>query len=235
MTTEIAVRTNNSTGSAFTTINAFEDAQRMAKALASSTVVPKDYQGRLDNCLVAMEIAQRTGSSVLAVMQSVNIIHGKPSWSSSYVIAAINSSGRFRGALKFKVTGEKSNRACVAFAIDAETGDLVEGPEVSMEMAKAEGWLDKSGSKWKTMPDLMLRYRAAAFFGRLYCPDILFGMNTEDELKDVTPSAPEAVKSVNERVKSRAKKPAPVIDVPAVEIPPETPQETESATEEEFF
>jgi hypothetical protein len=52
-------------------------------------------------------------------------------------------------------------------------------------MASAEGWATKAGSKWKTMPELMLRYRAAAFFGRLYAPDILMGMQTAEEAADV--------------------------------------------------
>lgn len=54
-----------------------------------------------------------------------------------------------------------------------------------MEMAKAEGWVGKSGSKWKTMPELMIRYRAAAFWGRLYVPEIMMGMHTMEEIEDV--------------------------------------------------
>jgi hypothetical protein len=52
-------------------------------------------------------------------------------------------------------------------------------------MAKAEGWFAKNGSKWKTMPELMLRYRAAAFFGRLYAPDVLNGMHATEEAEDI--------------------------------------------------
>jgi hypothetical protein len=54
-----------------------------------------------------------------------------------------------------------------------------------MEMAKAEGWIDKTGSKWKTMPELMLKYRAAAFFGRLYAPEIMMGLYSADEIVDI--------------------------------------------------
>ena len=52
-------------------------------------------------------------------------------------------------------------------------------------MVKAEGWYDKSGSKWKTMPDQMFRYRAAAFFARAFCPDVLMGLQTVEETRDV--------------------------------------------------
>jgi hypothetical protein len=50
---------------------------------------------------------------------------------------------------------------------------------------KGEGWLNKSGSKWQTMPELMFRYRCAAFFARTFCPDVLNGLQTADEVRDV--------------------------------------------------
>jgi len=56
-----------------------------------------------------------------------------------------------------------------------------------MAMAEAEGWSTKPGSKWKTMPELMLRYRAAAFFARIYAPDITLGMQTSEESMDIEP------------------------------------------------
>jgi hypothetical protein len=59
-------------------------------------------------------------------------------------------------------------------------------------MAKDEGWLTKNGSKWRTMPELMLKYRAAAFFARTECPEALYGFQTSDEVEDVHGPAPDA-------------------------------------------
>jgi hypothetical protein len=56
-----------------------------------------------------------------------------------------------------------------------------------MAMAKKEGWATKAGSKWATMPDLMIRYRAAAFWGRLYASDLLLGLQTQDEAIEIQP------------------------------------------------
>lgn len=198
-----SVRSETRELSAFSGASAFESAQRMAKALASSDLVPSSYKGNVANCLVALEIAQRTGSSALAVMQSLNIIHGRPSWSSTYIIAAINACGRF-APLRFSITGQGDKKECFAWTVD-KNGERLEGPAVSIAMAKAEGWMDKNGSKWKTMPDLMLRYRAASFFGRLYAPDVLFGMKTDDEVldqaKDVTPeSAKSRIDEINAKL-----------------------------------
>jgi hypothetical protein len=161
---------------------AFELAKQQAKALSSSTLVPKEFQGNPANCLIALNMAQRLKADPFMVMQSLDIIHGRPSFRAQFLIAMVNSSGRFT-PLQFRMTGEGATRACVAHCQTIK-GEAVEGPEISMAMAKAEGWLTKSGSKWQTMPELMLRYRAAAFFARLYAPDITLGMATTEELRD---------------------------------------------------
>lgn len=180
----VKVEQTESVISSFGDSASFEHAQRVAKMLSSSNLIPKEYQGNLQNTLIALEMANRIGASPLMVMQNLYIVHGKPSWSSSFIIAAINSCKRF-SPLRFEVTGEGEQRGCVAWAYDLNTSDKLEGPRVSMEMAKKEGWLGKAGSKWQTMPELMLRYRAAAFFGRLYAPEILMGMHTVEETSDV--------------------------------------------------
>ena len=164
----------------------FEHAQRVAKMMCSSSLIPKDYQNNIQNTMIALEIANRIGASPLMVMQNMYIVHGKPSWSSSFIIAAINSCGRF-GSLRFEISGDGDGLTCLAWAYDKQTNDRLDGVPVSIAMAKKEGWFDKAGSKWKTIPDLMLRYRAATFFGRLYAPDILMGMQSQDEIIDITP------------------------------------------------
>jgi len=88
-------------------------------------------------------------------MQNLNIIQGRPSFSSSYIIASINTSTDY-GRLRYKVTGKGDTLSCIAYAKHLESGEIEEGPEVTMQMAVAEGWTSKSGSKWKTMPQLIL-------------------------------------------------------------------------------
>ena len=167
---------------AFESKDNWELSQRISKALASSDIVPAIYKNNIPNTLIALEMANRIGMSPLMVMQHLYIIHGKPSWSSTFMIAAINTCGRFN-ALKYKMNDEKTE--CTAYATEKESGDILEGTTITMKMATDEGWLNKSGSKWKTMPDLMLRYRAAAFWGRTYAPEITMGMQSEFEVKDV--------------------------------------------------
>jgi len=186
MSDSTALTTTGSSGSVFSGIAAFEDAQRIAKALASSTLIPPQFQGQqgFANCLVALEIANRMRMSPFQVMQNLHIIHGRPSWSSQFIIALINGCGRFE-PLQYELSGEGDGASCRCFAVEKASGKTVTGPTVSMAMAKAEGWATKSGSKWRTMPELMLRYRAAAMFGRLYVPDLLVGIQSQEEVVDV--------------------------------------------------
>jgi hypothetical protein len=175
--------TNNSV---FSGIRAFEDAQRIAKALASSTLIPPQFQGQngFANCLVALEIAGRMNISPFLCMQHLHIIHGRPSWSSAFIIAMVNGCGRFT-PLRFEISGEDDSLACYAVATDIKTQQELKGPTITMAMAKKEGWATKSGSKWITMPELMIRYRAAAFWGRLFAGDLLVGLQTQEEVIDV--------------------------------------------------
>ena len=164
-------------------ISAFELVQRHANMLAASTLVPKEFQGNIANCAIGLNIAKRLGADPFMVIQNVDVIHGRPSFRATFLIAMVNASGRFT-PLQFRLTGEGQTRACVAHCKDKATGEAIDGPEITMAMAKAEGWSTKAGSKWITMPELMLRYRAAAFFARLYAPDITLGMQTAEELYD---------------------------------------------------
>jgi hypothetical protein len=216
-------------GGVFSGIQAFEDAQRIAKALAQSTLIPQQFQGQqgFANCLVALNIARRMQMDPLMVMQNLHIIHGRPSWSSQFIIGLINGCGRF-SPLRYELSGKGDTLACTAVATELATGEELRGPEVTMAMAKKEGWATKSGSKWQTMPELMIRYRAAAFWGRLYIPDLLVGIQTQEEVLDVEPvditpaakPAPVVVTELNEKLKKPAE-PEPVV--------------IEEATDDEIF
>mgnify|MGYP003147922283 CR=1 FL=1 len=171
--------------SVFADNDSFELAQRAAKLLAASDLVPQSFRGSIPNCLLALNIAHRLGADPFSVLQNLFVVHGKPSWSASFLIAMVNSSGRFT-PLQFRMSGSGDDLTCVAHAKSKETGEPVEGPPVSIRMAKEEGWHGKPGSKWAgAMAPLMLRYRAGAFFSRIYAPDLTLGMRTAEEEMDI--------------------------------------------------
>lgn len=165
----------------------FESAQRAARALSSSTLVPKDYQGNIANCLLAMELASRIGASVPMVMQNLHIIQGRPSWSASFLVGSVNTCGRFT-PIRYEIRGTDpfaKDYSVRAVAKDKASGDVLEGEWITWQMVMGEKWNDKPGSKWKTMPGQMFRYRAAAFWTRVYAPEISLGMHTADEFEDM--------------------------------------------------
>ena len=171
-------------GGVFSGPEMFEYGQRAARLLAASSLLPAAFKGNVADCFILLEIAARIGASPLAVAQNLHIIKGRPSWSAQFAISLINSCGRYT-PLRYDLHGDGDNRQCIAWAIERASGERVEGPPVSIAMAKAEGWFSKAESKWKTMPELMLRYRSAAFFARTHLAEYLLGMGTIDEARDI--------------------------------------------------
>lgn len=173
---------------AFASVGNFIDSQRMATALSQSTMVPTAYRGNIPNCMIALELASRLGASVFSVMQNLDVIHGTPSFRAKFLIGTVNASKRFT-PMRFKWFGKPNTMewGCRAVATDiaTPTGEPLEGPLVTMQMAQKEGWSTKSGSKWLTMPELMLMYRSAAFWTRVYCPEMSLGLGTTEEIEDV--------------------------------------------------
>jgi len=129
-------------------------------------------------------------------------IHGKPTWSASFLIATVNSCGRF-SPMRFRWVGKEGTDewGCRAYAVERDSNLELVGALVTIAMAKVEGWYGKSGSKWKTMPEQMLQYRAGAFWCRTYAPEIALGMHTSEEVQD-TPVAQQVVQSVSTTVSS---------------------------------
>jgi len=186
MTSDITTNNIDNESSIYQSQNSFEFAQRQAKSLCESNLVPQSYQGQkgLPNCLVALEMSKRMNLSPLTVMQNLNIIHGTPSWSAQFISSQILGCGRFTN-FDYIVSGQGETLEVQCIAKRVEDQKIVKGTSVSMRMAKLEGWT--RNSKYQSMPELMLRNRAATFFGRQYIPDLLLGVQTSEEVVDIQP------------------------------------------------
>ena len=171
----------------FDSLAGFEALQRMARLFAASSLVPESFRGTnaLGNAAIALDMANRMGANPLMVMQNLYVVYGRPAWSARFLIATLNQSGRF-SALRYRFQGSEGSDdwGCRAYATEISTGEELEGPLVTIGLAKAEGWYGKNGSKWKTMPELMLRYRAASWFVSAFAPEIAMGLRTEEEERD---------------------------------------------------
>ena len=171
----------------FTDLSSFELTLRVSKMLSSSTLAPREYQGPngIANCAIALNMASRIGADPLLVMQNLVVIHGRPTWSAQFLVATFNSCGRF-SPIRYEFEGKEGTNewGCRATAIERASGEKLTGPLVTIGLAKQEGWYDRNGSKWKTMPEMMLRYRAAAWFVRTTAPELSMGLQTADEIHD---------------------------------------------------
>lgn len=213
----------------------FETYQRIAVPLAESDFVPAAYKGKVGNCVIAVEMAARLNVLPLTVMQNLCVVNGTPTWKAKFLIGCVNSCGRYTtldyrisidgkvGDVKFK-TWEKGrdgknhevlkpferpqldNLVCVAYATEKATGKELVSTPVSIRMAIEEGWYMKSGSKWPTMPEQMLRYRAASFWVSAYAPEMAMGLRTEEEQRDIVDVEYE---ELSETLSTPAPKPKP--------------------------
>lgn len=174
-----------SDGGLYNSSDSFALARQMAQALSQSTIVPMTFQKNEANCMVALSQAQKLGVDPFVVMNNMYLIQGKITWKSEFIIAMINASGKFDTELQFEEE-EKDGKpySCTAFTF--KDGRKISGIKVTMDMADKEGWTKKNGSKWLTLPQLMLRYRAAVFFARFNAPELTSGLYTVEEGEDVT-------------------------------------------------
>lgn len=218
----------------------FETMQRVCKMFANSELVPDMYKvseknpesKAVANCMIAISMSMRIGADPLMIMQNMVIIYGRPSWSSKFLVATVNTCGRFN-PLQYKFTDKgalgmvdytdyvwnnqtRSKQAvikqfdgkkimdieCVAYTTAKGSDKVLESSPVSVRMAVQEGWYTKNGSKWQTMTKQMLMYRAASFWTNAYAPELSMGMKTEDEVRDIIDVEYEDVTNVVEKEKA---------------------------------
>lgn len=186
--------------SMFFNVALYEHSQRVAQMFAHSTMVPKHFQGNVGNCMIALNYAHRLGADPFMTLQSLYVVHGRPGLEAKLVIAQINASNKYSQPIKYKWLDDKGNETtpeevirdsardgygCRAYSVESKSGETVYGPKVTWGIAKKEGWLNKDGSKWKSIPEIMFNYRAASWFANVNCPEMKLGMPTADELEDM--------------------------------------------------
>ena len=168
-------------------VKKFELEQRKAKAFVATDFFPAhlrkgDKEATIGAAIIVLDLAQRMNLGALEVAQSIYIIHGKPSFETKFLVARLNSSGLLKGRLNTILSPDGQSAHCEA--VDAQTGQLLRGTTITMDMARREGWLSKNGSKWQTMPELMMKYRAQSFFINEFFPEVKYGLKTSDEAED---------------------------------------------------
>ncbi|HSJ40673.1 MAG TPA: hypothetical protein VK955_06430 [Xanthobacteraceae bacterium] len=219
--------------------------QREARSFMASSMVPdtfrdyvldkstgewKENPQALSNCVIALNMALRMHADPLMVMQNLYIVHGVPAWSAKFLIGLFNTCGRF-SAIRYAFNEKRD--ACFAWCRELSTGERIEGPSASLAMAKAEGWTSRKGSKWLTMPEVMLTNRAAAFLIRTTAPELSLGLPMRDEAEDVfdveareVDAAPSRLQTVRDLLREQPapdRAPSPAADAPDASAAVESP------------
>jgi hypothetical protein len=169
----------------------FELMQRKAALFATSPLIPESLrsggqQQALANCYIGLQMAEAMQENALTVLQNIHVVKGKAGFSAQFMIARANASGIFKDGIDWRIEGKGETLSVTAFGTLAATGREVSFT-ADMAMAKAEGWT--SNPKYRSMPDLMLRYRSGTFLVRLYAPQVMFGYQTVEEVEDVVYAA----------------------------------------------
>ena len=165
---------------------------RLAQMYAQSAIVPEIYQGKPNDCFIACQMAMRLRIDPFAYMQHSYVVYGRPGVEAKLGVAMLNMSGKIKGRIRYEHHGELDNhsdpnRACTAIVVDADSGEERK-MTVTWQMAINEGWVEKKGSKWKTIPLVMFQYRSASWLIKAYYPEVTMGIEFVDELRDVGPA-----------------------------------------------
>ena len=171
----------------FLTPTTLQEAMQIADILAGSDIVPKDYQRKPGNILVAMQWGAEIGLQPLQAMQNIAVINGRPSIWGDAMLALVRGSGLL-DSINEEISADGSIATCTVKRKN-------EDPVVStftMEDAKKAGLSGKQGP-WTQYPKRMLKLRARAYALRDVFPDVLKGMAIAEEEKDkeidITPAA----------------------------------------------
>lgn len=216
-------------GSIFNNFEEFQAALQMATALSKTTLIPQNFQGKPEDCVVAIDYSRRLGVPPTAVMPHLYVINGRPSLSAQFMISLVNRSGAFsriqwkeraEGTVDYTFNREKRtlpNYSAVASFKELATGKTYESPIVDVKLAWTSGWLvkrDKYGkeseSLWTKNPQLMCRYRSAAELIKTVCPELSLGMDITDGSGGEPIAAAEPEPIIERRVEATIQQPVDV-------------------------
>lgn len=186
--------------------SSFNELLHFSKMAAASDLMPKDYRGKPENIMIAVQMGSELGLAPMQALQNIAVINGRPSIWGDAMLALVRGSGLCANIKETFEGSEDGFRAvCVAKRKD---GDEVRA-EFSIDDAKRAGLWSKQGP-WQQYPRRMLQMRARGFALRDAFPDVLRGLISHEEAADmpvgaidITPSAPASTINHREIFKGR--------------------------------
>jgi hypothetical protein len=172
-------------------LDTFEDAFRFSKLVATSDFAPKDFRGKPESCLLAIQHGAELGLSPMQSLHAIAVVNGRPSVYGD-TAAAVCMASAICEYIRETISGE--GEQMVATCIAKRRGNA-EPTTVSFSVADAKkaGLWGKQGP-WTQYPRRMLQMRARGFALRDAFPDVLRGLVTAEEAADYTHVEPEPVR-----------------------------------------
>ena len=164
-------------------LDTFEDAFRFSKLVATSDFAPKDFRGKPESCLLAIQHGAELGLSPMQSLQSIAVVNGRPSVYGDTALAVCKGSPVCEW-VRETIEGEGEHMVAVCQAKRRGDAQPVES-RFGVADAKKAGLWGKQGP-WTQYPRRMLQMRARGFALRDAFPDVLRGLVTAEEAADYT-------------------------------------------------
>lgn len=182
------------TGGTFSLVpTSLAEAMKFAELIAKSDLAPKDYKGKPENVLIAVQMGLELGLSPMQAIQNIAVINGKPGLYGDAVLAVVRGSGQLEAIVE-AVDGPDND--WVATCTVKRRGQATPTTRAfSMADAKRAKLAGKEGP-WTQYPKRMLQMRARSYALRDTFADILRGINVAEELGDIVEGSVTAVDGV---------------------------------------
>lgn len=153
------------------------EAMDLSEILAASDLVPKDYKGKPGNVVVAIQMGAEVGLAPMAAIQSIAVINGRPGLWGDALLAVVQAHPEFVDCVEEKIP---DGRRCTCI----RKGRKPVVQEFTIENAKTAKLWNKDGP-WRTYPDRMLKMRARGFAIRDLWADVIRGLSSAEEQRDI--------------------------------------------------
>lgn len=174
---------NHSSKTSLDMFDMMDKAYKFAEIMAKSDIIPQHYRNKPANVFIAVQTAYRMNLDPMLVMQNTYVVGGKLGMNTTFAISLANNSGLFANGIRYKVAGQGNDLRVTAYTNLKKTEEEI-SYTVTMKEAQAENWT--KNTKYRTLPELMLRYRAATLLIRTHAPEVMNGMHMIEELEDVS-------------------------------------------------
>ncbi len=192
MSNEVARTDQQPVGFLDAAAQTFDGALQLAKLMASCGTMPKHLQGKDGDCFRVVVQAAKWKMDPFAVGECTSLVHGRLCFEGKLVAAALKGAYGLDGVLSYDVQGEGQN---ATIKVSGKQPGSNEIKTVSGSVKKWRTTMKKDGkaipNAWDNQPEIQLIYRGTRQWARIYAPEVMLGVYTPDEAREMRPEVKE--------------------------------------------